>query len=424
MTNRPCWAEIYTKALAENYQILRGLAPAGAECMAVVKADAYGHSLAICVPALVGSGSRWGSGARWLGVTSAEEAVAARALAPQARIYIMGGLFPGQAEAVVKHCLTPSVWTVQQIDELEEAAGQAGSGKAGPEKAGSEAESFPVHLEIDTGMSRQGVGLGELSGILARFTPDSPLRIEALMTHLYASDESDHVKSGVQLARLEEALGIVRAANPEAAAKVEFLSAGSSAALIGGDAGAVAGLAARFGLKLMLRLGLALYGVAPRCTPARELSAQPLKSVLTKSVMTWKTRVASVREVPAGAEIGYNGTFTVTEPMRLALLPAGYADGLDRRLGNRFSLLVRGALAPLVGRVSMDQSVIDVTEIEGVEAGDEVVILGAQISSQTGSQAGSHIAATVTAQDHADASGTIPWEVFTRIAARVERVAV
>jgi alanine racemase len=129
-------------------------------------------------------------------------------------------------------------------------------------------------------------------------------------------------------------------------------------------------------------------------------------------VMSWKTQVVGVRAVPAGAVVGYNGAFVATEPMRLALVAAGYADGLDRRLGNRFSLLVRGQRAPLVGRISMDQAVLDVTEIAGVEAGDEVVILGAQ-----GGE-------TITAFDHAEAAGTIPWEVFTRIGARVRRVAV
>ncbi len=121
-------------------------------------------------------------------------------------------------------------------------------------------------------------------------------------------------------------------------------------------------------------------------------------------MLTWKAQVVGVRSVPAGATVGYNATFVATEPMRLALVSAGYADGLDRSLGNRFSLLVRGQRAPLVGRVSMDQSVLDVTEIPGVQAGDEVVILGAQG------------AETITAFDHAAASGTIPWEVFTRMA--------
>ena len=133
-------------------------------------------------------------------------------------------------------------------------------------------------------------------------------------------------------------------------------------------------------------------------------------------VLAWKTRVIGVRSVPAGAVVGYNGTFVATEPMRLALLAVGYADGLDRRLGNRFSLLVRGQRAPLVGRISMDQAVLDVTEIPGVAHGDEVVILGTQKGSQ-GSE-------TITAFDHAQAAETIPWEVFTRIGARVPRVAV
>jgi len=129
-------------------------------------------------------------------------------------------------------------------------------------------------------------------------------------------------------------------------------------------------------------------------------------------VLTWKTCVAGVRTVPAGAVVGYNGTFVATEPMRLALVAAGYADGLDRRLGNRFSLLVRGQRAPLVGRISMDSAVVDVTDIPGVGPGDEVVILGEQ-----GGEC-------ITAFDHAEATGTIPWEVFTRIGARVLRIAV
>jgi alanine racemase len=131
-----------------------------------------------------------------------------------------------------------------------------------------------------------------------------------------------------------------------------------------------------------------------------------------KPVLSWKTSVVGVRSVPAGAVVGYNGAFVATEPMRLALVAAGYGDGLDRRLGNRFSLLVRGERAPIAGRISMDQTVLDVTEIPGVEAGDEVVILGSQ-----GDE-------TITAFDHAEATGTIPWEVFTRIGARVRRVAV
>jgi alanine racemase len=129
-------------------------------------------------------------------------------------------------------------------------------------------------------------------------------------------------------------------------------------------------------------------------------------------VLAWKSRVIGVRTIPAGAVVGYNGTFVASEPMQVALVAAGYADGLDRHLGNHFSFLVRGQRAPLIGRVSMDHTMIDVTGIDGVWAGDEVVLLGTQ-----GGQ-------TITAQDHATVTGTIPWEVFTRIGPRVDRVAV
>jgi alanine racemase len=162
-------------------------------------------------------------------------------------------------------------------------------------------------------------------------------------------------------------------------------------------------------MKAMLRPGLALYGVAPQFEPDEPGTVIAARAQL-KPVLSWKTRVVRVRTIPAGTVVGYNGTFVATEPMRLALLAVGYADGLDRRLGNRFSLLVRGERAPLVGRISMDQAVLDVTEIDGVEPGDEVVILGSQESE------------TISAIELAEATGTIPWEVFTRIGPRVRRV--
>jgi alanine racemase len=397
MPTRPCWVEIRTQALEENYRFLATLAAPHAELLAIVKADAYGHSLAVCAPAAVRAG------ARWLGVTSVEEGVAARALCPQAHVLIIGGIFPGQAADVVRHSLTAVAWEPWQLDELANAALLAGV------KAGS----LPVHLEIDTGMSRQGVDPDQLAPALARFTAESPLRLEGVMTHLFAADEANGAITEAQLRRLDAALSHIEAAGLYA----EWLNVGSSAALVAGQAGAIAALANRWGMKAMMRPGLALYGLTPQFDPGFGADFAP-PPVLAETrarlqpVLSWKTRVTGVRSIPAGAVVGYNGTFVATEPMRLALLPAGYADGLDRRLGNRFSLLVRGQRAPLVGRVSMDQSVIDVTDIPDVAAGDEVVILGTQ-----GDE-------TITAFDHAAAAGTIPWEVFTRIAPRVLRVAV
>lgn len=392
---RPCWVEISTRALEDNYQFLRTVAPAGAELLAIVKADAYGHSLVLCAPAAVRAG------ARWLGVTSIEEAAAARSLCPETRLVVMGGMFPGQETAVIERGLIPVVWEESHLDALEIALNPANA----------PAGSVAVHLEIDSGMSRQGVAPDAIDKVLARFEKVSGVRIEAVMTHLYASDESAGVSTKNQLVRLEEALSrIMRRYAPE------WLSVGASAALLGNDAGEIAALARRFGLKLMLRPGLALYGVLPRFEPPFRSEEEPPALAAARRnlrpVLAWKTRVVSLRDVPSGTEIGYNGTFVATEPMRLALIALGYADGLDRRLGNRFELLVRGRRAPLVGRISMDQAVLDVTGLDGVEPGDEVVIIGSQ-----GNE-------TITAFDHADRAGTIPWEVFTRIGERVARMEV
>ena len=393
MPTRPCWVEIRTRSLEDNYRFLLGVAAPHAELLAIVKADAYGHSLTLCAPAVVRAG------ATWLGVTSVEEGVATRAVCPHAHILVIGGVFPGQGADVVRYRLTAVVWEPWQLDELEAAALAAGVG------------SLPVHLEIDTGMSRQGIDPENLTPMLARFGASSPLRLQAVMTHLFAADEANGRVTEHQLALMDKVLGTVQAAG----LSPEWLNVGNSAALLAGQAAAISTLAARYGATAMLRPGLALYGLAPDFDPAFEPQEPPTLSEARRRlqpVLTWKSSIVGVRSVPAGAVVGYNGTFVATEPMRLALVAAGYADGLDRRLGNRFSLLVRGQRAPLVGRISMDQAVLDVTEIPGVTAGDEVVILGSQ-----GSE-------TITAFDHAKASETIPWEVFTRIAPRVQRIAV
>jgi alanine racemase len=396
MTTRPCWVEIRARALEANFRFLAGLAAPHAELLAIVKANAYGHSLALCAPAAVRAG------AKWLGVTSVEEGIVARALCPDARVLIIGGIFPGQAAAAIQFQLTPVAWEPWQLDELLAAA----------RAAGAQQGSVPIHLELDTGMSRQGVSPNDLNAIVARFGPGSPLRLEGIMTHLFAADEADGKATQEQLARLDESLSRISAAGLFA----EWLNVGASATLLAGKAATVADLAARQGMKAMLRPGLALYGVVPRFDPAFDSDQEPSSLAAARAalepVLTWKASVATVRSVPVGATVGYNATFIATEPMRLALVSAGYGDGLTRSLGNRFGLLVRGQRAPLAGRVSMDQIVLDVTEIPGVEHGDEVVILGEQ-----GNE-------SITAFDHAEAAATIPWEIFTRITARVPRIEV
>jgi len=337
------------------------------------------------------------AGAQWLGVTSVEEGIAARALCADARVLVIGGAFPGQGSALVAHGLTAVAWEPWQLDELE-AAAHAVHAQPG---------SIPVHLEIDTGMSRQGVAPEDLAPLLARFAGASPLKLEAVMTHLFAADEADGAVTESQLAQVGKVLEQVSGAGLWA----EWLNVGNSAALLSGQAEAIGALAGRHGMQAMLRPGLALYGLSPEFAPEEPPAVAAARAHL-KPVLSWKTRVTGVRSIDAGAVVGYNGTFVASEPMRLALLAAGYADGLDRRLGNNFSFLVRGHRAPLVGRISMDQTVLDVTEVPGVEAGDEVVMVGTQ-----GGE-------TITAFDHAAVAGTICWDIFTSINERVRRVAV
>lgn len=394
MNIRPCWVEIRTRLLEENFRFLRSLAAPHAELLAIVKANAYGHGLELCAPAAVRAG------APWLGVTSVEEGVTARALCPEARILVIGSACAGQGREVVQHRLTAVVWEPYQLDELESAAMAAGLPSG----------SLPVHLEIDTGMSRQGVDDETLPPMLARFRPASPLKLDGIMTHLFAADEADGRLTGSQFARLEAVLARIGSAG----LLPEWLNVGNSAALVSGRAAQIGELAARHGMKALLRPGLALYGLVPGFDPDFE---QVPETVLTarrqlQPILSWKTRVIGLRNIEAGAVIGYNGTFVATEPMRLALIAVGYADGLDRKLGNRFQLLVRGQRATLAGRISMDQTVLDVTGIDNVSIGDEVVILGEQGEDR------------ITAFDHAEASETIPWEVLTRIGERVRRLEV
>lgn len=393
MQTRPCWVEISTRAFEHNYRFLSQLAGPQVELLAIIKGDAYGHSIDLCAPAAVRAG------AGWLGVTSVEEGIEARRLCPDARILVISGVFPGEAEDVISNKLTAVVWDSWQFDLLEAAARSL------------RVRSISVHLEIDTGMSRQGADLASLPLLLARFRGDYPIRLEGVMTHFFAADEADGRVAEDQLLRMNEALIAVKSCGIHPG----LLNIGNSAALVAGQAGAIVKLAARFEMKPLMRPGLALYGLVPEFDPPF-VSAEPMSLDQARRqlqpVLSWKSQVVSVRSVEPGAVVGYNGTFVATESMRLALVATGYADGLDRKLGNHFSLLVRGQRAPIVGRVSMDQAVIDVTEIPNVAPGDEVVLIGKQGED------------SISAFDHARAAGTIPWEIFTRIGPRARRVAI
>jgi alanine racemase len=386
--NRPVWAEISSQRLLANYETLRGLAGPKADLMPVVKADAYGHDALACAPLLAAAG------ARWLGVTSTEEGCAVRAVCPQPRILLMSGIFQGDAETVVDWGLTPVVWEPWHLDMLE----QVGIARSLPPG------SIAVHLEIDTGMSRQGVGVAELASLLARFQSASCLRLEGVMTHFSSPETISTIRPNPQLATLQAALGMI-AAN---GLRPQWLHAGNSSTIIAGsDRQALSRMASQAGARLMLRPGLALYGYVDRVTQDG-LSWDGEPGFVP--VLTWKTQVTSLRSLRAGDTAGYGNTFVAAGDTRLALLPVGYADGFNRLLSNRGYVLIRGQEAPIAGRVSMDQATVDVTAIPDVAIGDEVVLLGSQ-----GSE-------TLDAWNLADLCGTVPWEVLCAIGPRVPRV--
>lgn len=390
MPTRPVWAEVSRGRLLGNYEKLRRIVGSEVELMPVVKANAYGHDLLACAPLLAATG------AQWLGVTSTEEGAAVRAVCSEPRILLMSGIFAGEADAVIDLGLTPVVWEAWQVDLLEEAA----VGRRMP------ARSVPVHLEIDTGMSRQGVRVAEVPAILSRFQEGSCLRLEGVMSHFSAPETMSSVRPNPQLARLENALRLMM----ERGVRPQWLHAGNSSTIVAGpDREVLMEMASGVGARLMLRPGLALYGYLDRLTLdglswAGDDGFAP--------VLAWKTRVTSLRSVQTGETAGYGRTFVAERETRLALLPAGYADGFNRLLSNRGYVLVRGQQAPITGRVSMDQTVVDVTGIPGVAIGDEVVLLGSQ---------GDH---TIDAWDLADLTGTVPWEVLCAISSRVPRVIV
>jgi alanine racemase len=285
------------------------------------------------------------------------------------------------------------VWEARHLALLEGAAKRL---RAAP-------GDCPVHLEIDTGMSRQGVRPEGVESLLGRFGKSSPLRLQAVMTHFHSPGNAE-LTAG-QMREFVTAVGTIQGQD----LWPEILSAGSSAAALEPDP-ELARTAKRMGAQPMVRAGIGLYGYAPDAEHPSEGAGQ------LEPVLQWKTRVVSLREIPPGATVGYDATFTAQRPMKLALLPVGYADGVNRLLSNRGEVLVRGKKAGVVGRVSMDHTSVDVTDVAGVEVGDEVVLIGAQSTEQG--------EVKVTAADVAKLTGTIPYEVLCGIAARVPRTVV
>ena len=388
MTLVKSWVEISGSRLMENLRAVQTAAGVGVETLAVVKANAYGHGAVGMARALVAGA------ARWLGVNDIEEGTELRRALGNGstRLLVMCGMDLADAPEIVAHGLTPVVWTAEHVDAMERAARIAG-------------HRVKVHLELETGMARQGAAVGvELANVLARLEGSKWVECEGVMSHLACSEVAG---SAVTLAQRERfAQGLVQAA--AAGIRPELVHLGNSSAVDEGSTMEwLRGTAQRMKAMPMVRTGLSLYGYCLGMQGAKEVQGK-LRSRL-HPVLTWKTRVTGLRDLAAGATVGYGATFTAGHPMRLALLPVGYADGFRREASSGTGhgwVMIAGKRAPVVGRVSMNLTTVDVTAIPEVRVGGEVVLLGEG----------------VTAEDHARWCGTIPYEILCGLRAHFEMV--
>ena len=334
--------------------------------MAVVKADAYGHGVEQVVPVLSAM-------ADWLAVANFEEALQVRALAPGLPVLILGPALPEERLGIASKGFVPVV------SNFEEAAAFAACAGAHP---------VAVHLAVDTGMGRIGVWESEAMELARQMQGFNGVRLAGLGSHFPSADEDDDF-TRQQSARFEALAQEMRA---------QGLVDGP--VHIANSAGMIAFPDSALEL---YRAGLTLYGCSPR--PEFEAALRP--------VLTWKTRVTLVREVRAGCGISYGSTYVAQKPMTVATLAVGYADGYRRHLSGRGAdVLIHGRRCPVVGRVTMDQIMVDVSSLEGVCAGTEVVLVGEQ-----GEE-------TLTVAEVAQKAGTIPWDVFTGLGTRVVRTQV
>lgn len=337
--------------------------------IAVVKANAYGHGAVPVARALVDAG------ATWLAVADIEEGLELREAGISGRILVFGALSVSDVAGVFTHDLTPTVSSPAAARALATAATARGT-------------RLTCHLKIDTGLNRLGFRFDNLARSLPEVFASPALDIEAVSTHFATADDAEDPMFETQRLRFEAARETVRALGP-----VRLAHAAGSAATLR-DSRTWADL---------IRPGLLLYGLVP---------APMATTVPLVPAMTLTSRVVAVKGIRAGERIGYGGRHEAAAPMTVAVVPAGYADGLDRRLEGRGAALIRGTRAPIVGAVSMDMLTVDVTAIEGVSTGDEVVFLGAQ---------GPASWQTIDAREMAAWIGTIPYEVLCRLGTRVER---
>jgi alanine racemase len=380
-------AEIDLARVRHNLHELRGvLKPSGAQLWAVIKADGYGHGARNIATAL--------QQAKVDGICVAllEEGIELRAAGIDCPILVMGGYYGRHrdgVEALLEHRLTPVVYEPRQIDAL------AGVVRYLQDHAALPNEPYDVHLKIDTGMGRLGVRHDALDEVLRALRAKPELRVDGLMTHLACADAESLDVTRAQLRRFSSAEGSVRAAGLQPTLR----HAANTAAMLRLSESHLD----------MVRPGIGLFGVHP-CPPHATPS---IGMPNLKPVMRVLSEVVALRHLGVGEAVGYGHTWRARRPSHIASLPMGYADGLNRRCSNGGEVLVCGKRAPIVGAISMDLTMIDVSDIDGISLRDEVVILGEQ-KGRLGSDA-------ITADELARRADSISWECLTSISRRVPR---
>ena len=370
--SRPTIAEIDLDALRFNLNQLRGLTAGKAEILAVVKANAYGHGAPEIARELESAG------ARIFGVATTEEGIELRLSGITAPILVLGGTYPQEIGRILANRLTPVIY------DLEIA-------RAFQARAAKERKRLSVHLKIDTGMNRLGISWRQWASALKVLAGLKNLKVEGLLSHFSVAESDgsdDQAFTDEQLARFTKCLDLAR----QWGIKASLVHLANSAA-------ATLRQSARFNL---VRTGLMLYGYHPSPNLRRLISLKP--------VLRWKTAILSLKPVPAGDPVSYGRTYHCCKESWIAVLPVGYADGYSRRLSNRGEVIIRGKRAKVLGMVCMDLTMVDVSEIPGVQVGDEVVLLGKQGPEE------------ITAAEMAGWIESIPYEVLCSIGKRVTRV--
>jgi alanine racemase len=370
---RPAWVDVDLDVLERNLRFLKGLvAQSGACTMAVVKADAYGHGAVGVSRALAMAG------VDWLGVALLEEGAEIRRAGVELPILVLGTARPAKIALYRRYRLTP---TVSSLAELALWRDWTAGGSA-PQ---------PIHLKVDTGMGRLGVAVTEVAEALAALRACPGLRLSGLLSHFAEADDLASPRNALQEERFAAVLSLL---SEEERAGALVHMANSAAALHRGES--------RYNL---VRLGIAIYGLDPAVEGRRRAAARVPG---LRPVMSVRARIVQLREVPPGTPVSYGGRTVTRRHSRIAVVPVGYADGYGWRLTGKAEALVKGCRVPIAGSVTMDMTLLDVTDT-GAELGDEAVLLGAQGGQE------------ITAQELAGHAGTISWEILCHLGLRLPR---